>query len=111
MVVHRFVCDNCGTVVKDTNTKCVHKCPKCGTDMHWDLGGNVSGCGDYHHFSESLAIHPDLIPEHHQKFPSIDVMPDGVLHFTSTKQQEKYAEKCGFHKKRQKKKIKGIRIV
>ena len=110
MVVHRFVCDSCGTVVKDTNTKCVHKC-KCGTDMRWDLGGNVSGRGDYHHFSESLAIHPDLIPEHHQKFPSIDVMPDGVLHFTSTQQQEKYAEKCGFHKKRQKKKIKGIRIA
>ena len=110
MVVHSFVCDSCGTVVKDTNTKGVHKC-KCGADMRWDLTGNVSGGSDYEHISESLAIAPAQISEHRQKFPGIDIIPDGRLRFTSTKQQEKYAEKCGFHKKKQKIKSKGIRIA
>ena len=111
MVVHRFVCDSCGTVIEDTNTKYVHKCTKCGADMRWDLTGNVSGRGDYEHISESLAIHPDQIPEHRQKFPSVGTLPDGRLRFTSTKQQERYANRCGFDKKRQKTKPKGNRIV
>ena len=110
MVVHSFVCDSCSNVIKDTNTKCVHKC-KCGTDMRWDLTGNVSGRGDYEHISESLGIHPDQIPEHRQKFPNVGTLPDGRLRFTSSKQQEKYAERCGFYKKRQKAKPKGIRIA
>jgi len=100
----------CGYVVEDTNTKGVHKCSKCGSDMRWDLGGNVSGCGDYHHISESLAIHPDQIPEHRKLFPNIDIVPDGRLHFTSVRQQERYANRCDFDKKPQKKKPKGIRI-
>lgn len=110
MVVHSFVCDSCGTVVKDTNTKCVHKC-KCGADMRWDLTGNVSGGGGYEHISESLGIHPDQISEHRQKFPDIDVIPDGRLRFTSVRQQERYAHRCDFDKKRQKTKPKGIRIA
>lgn len=108
-MIHSFVCDNCGNVVEDTNTKCVHKC-KCGTDMRWDLTGNVGGCSDYEHISESLAIHPDQIPEHQQKFPGIDIISDGRLRFTSTKQQERYANKCGFDKKPQRIKKRGIRI-
>ncbi len=111
MVVHKFVCIYCGNVVHDTNTKCVHKCLKCGADMCWDLTGNVSGRGDYEHISESLAIHPDQIPEHRQKFPSVDIIPDGRLRFTSTKQQERYANRCGFDKKSQRIRKRGIRIA
>jgi ssDNA-binding Zn-finger/Zn-ribbon topoisomerase 1 len=111
MVVHKFVCGSCGSVVKDTNTKYVHKCPKCGADMRWDLGGNVSGRGDYEHISDSLAIHPDQIPEHRQKFPGVDIIPDGRLRFTSTKQQERYANRCGFDKKSQRIRKRGIRIA
>ena len=110
MVVHRFICD-CGNVVEDTNTKGVHKCSECGADMRWDLGGNVSGCSDYEHISESLGIHPDQIQEHRKLFPNIDVIPDGRLRFTSTKQQERYANTCGFDKKRQRIRKRGIRIV
>lgn len=111
MATHRFVCGMCGVVVEDTNTKKTHRCPECNAVMYWDLTGVGIADGDYHHISESLAIHPDQIPEHRQKFPNIDTLPDGRLHFTSAKQQEKYAEKCGFYKKRQKKKIKGTRIA
>ena len=111
MVKHRFICDGCGYVVEDTNTKGVHKCPECGFEMRWDLGGNVSGGGNYEHISESLAIHPDLIPEHRQKFPSVGTLPDGRLRFTSTKQQERYAERCGFYKKSQRIRKRGIRIA
>ena len=111
MVTHRFICDGCGYVVEDTNTKGVHKCPECGFEMRWDLGGNVSGRGDYEHISESLAIHPDLIPEHREKFPSVGTLPDGRLRFTSTKQQERYANRCGFDKKPQRIRKRGIRIA
>ena len=111
MVVHKFVCDSCGTVVEDTNTKCVHKCKNGCGDMRWDLTGNVSGGSDYEHISESLAIHPDQIPEHRQKFPGVDIIPDGRLRFTSTKQQERYANTCGFDKKSQRIRKRGIRIA
>ncbi len=110
-MVHSFVCDSCGNVVQDTSTKGVHKCPECGNDMRWDLTGNVSGGSDYEHISESLAIHPDQISEHRQKFPGVDIIPDGRLRFTSTRQQERYANKCGFDKKRQRIRKRGIRIV
>lgn len=111
MVVHKFICNSCGTVVEDTNTKCVHRCKNGCGDMRWDLGGNVSGGGDYEHISESLGIHPDQIPEHRKLFPNIDIIPDGRLRFTSVKQQERYAHRCDFDKKRQKIKPKGKRIA
>lgn len=111
MVVHSFVCDSCGTVVKDTNAENVHYCPKCNNAMRWDLVGIGIPAGDYEHISDSLAIHPEQIPEHRQKFPGIDVLPDGRPRFTSPKQQERYAERCGFYKKRQKIKPKGKRIA
>lgn len=99
-MVHWFVCDKCGYAVEDTNTKTVHVCP-CGEDMRWDLRNNVSRRGDYEHISDSLAIHPDDIPEHRARFPGVDILPDGRPRFTSPKQQQKYAERCGFTKKPQ----------
>lgn len=111
MIVHRFICDMCGVVVEDTNTEKTHHCPKCNAPMRWDLIGIGIPNGDYNHISESLAIHPDQTSEHRKKFPGVNVLPDGRLHFTSTKQQEKYAERCGFYKKRQKTKLKGKRIA
>jgi len=32
MITHKFICDSCGRVVEDTNTKCAHKC-ECGADI------------------------------------------------------------------------------
>jgi len=108
---HTFVCDSCGAKVTDTSTKGVHVC-NCSKEMRWDLRGNASGKGDYHHTSDSLAFHPDDIPQHRKLFPGIDVTPEGQPKFTSTKQQERYAEKsAGCYKKRQRIKPKGKRIA
>ena len=100
-MIHRFVCDKCGHTVEDENTKIVHVCP-CGEDMRWDLTGQAYARGDYEHFSNALAIHPDDIPAHRDKFPNVDITPDGIPRFTSVRQQQKYSEACGFTKRPQK---------
>ena len=111
MVEHEFICPECDTVVQDTDTKKTHVCPLCDAEMYWNLQGIGIPQGDYRHESHSLAIHPSQIPEHKQLFPSVEVTSDGLPTFTSTKQQEKYAEACGFHKKRQRQKVRGKRIA
>ena len=108
-MIHEFICDACGTVTEDTHTHKVHKCPKCGGNMRWDLIQAGGSRGDYNHYSESLAINPDQIPEHRETFPGVDVLPDGIIHFTSVKQQSNYEDKCGFYKHT--KKIKSGKIL
>jgi len=112
MMRHTFVCDSCNIDRWDTDTKKVHICERCGEEMRWDLRGNASGQGDYHHTSDSLAFHPDDIPEHRKLFPGVEVTPEGQPQFTSVKQQERYAERsAGCYKKRQRIKYKGKRIA
>ena len=104
-MIFDLLCKECGYRIrdaKDSDYRLVDEqlrfpyCPMCGTIMyHVTSGAN----GDYNHTSDSLAIHPDDIPEHRQKFPGVEITPDGRPQFTSTRQQEKYAEKCGFYKK------------
>ena len=98
---HIFVCEDCGTSVRDHTTKEIHCCPKCGTDMYWDLHNIGIADGDYHHTSDSLAIHPDDAAEHRRKFPGVELTEEGQPMFTSTKQQERYANRCSFDKKSQ----------
>ncbi len=43
MAIHDFVCDDCGVVVQDTQTKTIHVCPKCGKDMRFDCHVMFSG--------------------------------------------------------------------
>ena len=102
-MTHIFICENesCGHKVYDMNTRGVHTCPKCGTDMYWNLKDIGISDGDYHHTSDSLAFHPDDIAEHRRLFPGVEVTAEGQPMFTSTRQQERYAERCGFHKKQQ----------
>jgi len=106
MAGHRFICDRDGTVVTDTTCMGDHPCPKCSEEMRWDIrngGFAIGGGGDYHHTSDTLAIHPSDIPEHRKLFPGVDVTPEGQPMFTSARQQEKYAEKsAGCYKKAQK---------
>lgn len=110
MVQHAFICDNCGIGIQDTNTKKIHHCPKCGTEMNWDLSKIGIRDGDYRHVSDSLAIHPDDTAEHRKNFPQVDVLPDGRLGFNSPKAQERYANRCGFEKKTQRNRKKGVTI-
>lgn len=108
MVEHRFVCLEDGTEVTDTTTRGIHTCPKCGEDMA--MIAVVAGRnGDYHHTSDSLAIHPDDIPVHRRLYPGIEVTPQGQPQFTSPKQQEAYALKsAGCYKKEQKKRTRRL---
>jgi hypothetical protein len=99
MIEHSFICDDCHIELKDTDTKDTHYCPRCGQAMYWDLRGIGIAQGDYHHISDSLAIHPDQAAEHREMFPEVGVLPDGRLEFDSIRVQERYAEKCGFYKK------------
>lgn len=110
MAMHEFVCEGCNYTVKDTCASYVHHCPLCGKGMRWDLIGIGIPAGDYEHVSDSLAIHPEQIPEHRKLFPNVEVKPDGRPVFTSPKQQEKYAERCGFYKKPQRNRNRGRRI-
>ena len=50
-------------------------------------------------WSESLAISPEQVAEHRQKFPDVQVDREGRVGFTSHKQRERYLEACGFTKK------------
>jgi hypothetical protein len=60
--------------------------------------------------SDSLAMHPDQIPEHNRMFPDVKVHKDGRPEFTNYKQHQTYLEKTGFvkmpGKKRRGKRIK-----
>ena len=94
-----LLCKGCGYRIKDakdSDYRLVEDqlrfpyCPTCGTIMyHATHGAN----GDYNHISDSLAIHPDDIPEHRERFPGVEVLPDGRPKFTSPRQQEKYAKR------------------
>lgn len=97
---------NCGYRIKDAKSddyryegeqKRFPYCPQCNATMKHDCYTT----GDYRHISDSLAFHPDDIGEHRRLFPGVDVTSEGQPIFTSVRQQEKYAEKSGFHKKAQ----------
>lgn len=109
MATHRFVCDGCVITVEDTNMN-VHQCPQCHEDMRIDFMVTAAR-GDYNHISNSLAISPDQVNAHRKLFPDVDVLPDGRLHFKSVKSQERYCDKTGFHKERQRTKPQGSRIA
>ena len=102
MVEHRMDCRQCGIEVVVDSFMEDHKCPECGESM--GIVAAVSGLdGDYHHTSDSLAIHPDDIPAHRKLYPGVDVTSEGQPKFTSPKQQEEYAKKsAGCYKKPQK---------
>lgn len=108
MAVHTFICDDCKVSVEDTNTRIIHKCPRCHGDMRWDLHFNSGRTGNYEHVSMALAIAPKQIIEHKKLFPDVDVLSDGRIRFTSFKQHDEYINKCGFykHSRKRKKKVK-----
>ena len=114
MITHHFECENkeCQHRIEDTNTKGVHMCEKCGSEMFWDMRPFMNGStGDYSLISDSLAMNPDQIAEHNIRFPNIKVHPDGRPEFTSVRQHHHYLEQIGFVKQPQRIRYKGDRIA
>lgn len=91
------------------------KCPKCGKDMVEDWkprnGRQTSTSYGSGVISDSLAISPDQIEEHHKLFPGVDVLPDGRIKFDNYKQHDNYLKQTGFVKQPQRLKgLGGVRI-
>lgn len=98
MITHHFTCDDCNTTIESKDTREIHKCPKCGLDMRWNLNVNSGTRGDYRFVSDSLAINPEQIAEHKKEFPNVGVLPDGRIEFNSFRQHDRYLKKTGFYK-------------
>lgn len=111
MVTHRFICDGCNILIKDTTSKGEHKCPKCKKDMRWDV--HIAIHGNYKHpiHSDALAISPTQIAEHERKFPNIRLDKACRPIFEKFSDHEAYMKKCGIIKHPQKIKVKGKQIA
>ena len=111
MILHTFICDNCGIVIQDTTSIGIHKCPTCGEDMRWDL--NIAIHGNYKRpiHSDALAISPTQRAEHERLFPNIRLDKMCRPIFEKFTDHEAYLKKCGIIKHTQKIKPKGKRIV
>lgn len=108
MITHTFICNSCGLIATDTDTKKIHVCGECGKDMRWDLDG-IAIHGNYLHpvHSDSLAINPDQVEEHRKLFPNIEVDKQCRPIFDNFVDHENYLKKCNIVKHPQKMKPKG----
>ncbi len=85
-------------------------CLKCGKPNYLVFTNRQAygGCnGDYKLTSAALAISPSQIRAHKKLHPSVGVLPDGQLQFTSFRSHDEYLKKTGFVKHTQKRKVKG----
>lgn len=112
-------CKKCGFVIVEPTDKDYRmvngerrfpKCLVCNEAYMHNVVAGVASAGDYHHVSDSLGIHPSQIAEHKKLFPHIEVTADGRPCFNSPRQQERYANACGFDKKPQKNRRRGVRL-
>ena len=97
MVEHKFVCDACNILIKDSSTE-VHVCPQCGEDMRWDLHVAIHGNYKTPIHSDSLAINPCQVAEHKKMFPNIELDGDCRPVFDNFQNHEAYLDKTGFVK-------------
>lgn len=61
--------------------------------------------------SNSMAMNPNQIAEHRQKFPDIQVTTEGQPVFDNFADHEAYMKKCNIEKMPQKKRKRGRRIA
>jgi hypothetical protein len=54
--------------------------------------------GDFNLVSDSLAVPVQQIGEFRQKFPDVEMRPDGRPHFTSISQYDRHLKQTGFHR-------------
>ncbi len=87
----------------------------CGVQMKRKYGFRV-GAGRKQRYarsivSDSLAMHPDQIPEHRRLFPNIEVTSEGQPVFDNYEEHSKYLKACNIEKLPQKIRHKGRRIA
>jgi len=111
MAIHDFVCDDCGVVVQDTQTKTIHVCPKCGKDMRFDCHVMFSGAYKHPIHSDSLAVPEHQRAEHERKFPYMELDSECRPVFDNFQKHERYLKETGFIKNPQKIKPKSERIA
>ena len=111
LMVHEFVCDVCPATICDADTKIIHKCPKCGRDMRWNM--KVAIHGNYQHpvHSDSLAINPCQRAEHERLFPNIRLDKQDRPIFDNFVNHENYLKKTGFRKLTQRSKKLGRKQI
>ena len=78
-------------------------CPECGEGMTINCGSGIKvmvGNEPYPRplISQSLAINPNQIAEHREKFPDVDVLSDGCLKFNDFRSHDNYLKATGFQK-------------
>ena len=110
-MVYSFECEKCGIwidhvgipTLKEEHIKTGHgdnlKCVDCGHTAWRCYNFNVKS-ESYAKpiISDSLAMNPDQIPEHRERFPDVEVTAAGQPVFKSFKQHEAYLKKTGFYK-------------
>jgi len=77
----------------------------CGQEMVRDFRRDLVNVGDKDYarpiHSDSLAIMPSQVAEHKRDHPDIKLDSECRPVFTSYRQHNKYLDKCGFEKQRQ----------
>lgn len=83
-------------------------CLECDMEMirHYRAEGVSIGVHDYATplVSQSLAMHPEQIAEHRERFPKIEVQADGCPVFHNTNEHSKYLKEIGWKKQPQRRK-------
>lgn len=111
MPFYSFVCDKCGQKWEQFREMEHSNDPslcRCGEWMRRDFKIDCPAVGGGAHkyrrpiVSDSLAINPDQIEEHHRLFPDVKILDDGRPVFEDYKTHDAYLEKTGFVKQRQK---------
>jgi putative FmdB family regulatory protein len=104
MPLYVYKCPKCGFVdeiskpMSASNT--VETCRQCGVVLDRDYTAEVRTTNsDYDNgheiHSDSLAIHPSQIEEHHKRYPNVPLDRACRPVFTSVRQREKYLEGRG----------------
>ena len=103
-------CGECGSLYRNDTDGVVYLCPECDTilecvvrDIVFDNKPEIMGTPykvPIH--SDALALTPDNVAEHKEKFPDIEIDSENRPVFTNAKQHQEYMNKCGIRKQTQK---------
>ena len=107
-----FSCPECGIVKEVIRMMSEAGEPMvcdCGAQMKRKYGFRVSAGRKQRYVrpivSDSLAMHPDQIPEHRRMFPNIEITPEGQPVFDNFTDHESYLKKCNIQKLPQRKRF------